>query len=208
MTKHEMPTLRSQLSKVIRSAYPGTLEELTSSKALGEYVFTGPTPHPNEVLKLFVQQNLTSALPMAYYMAVRRGLRSLTDRSLPRSATLSPEVLHSAIGGLMTLREAELNETYRLILGSKLPHPCSSTNCPSRKTTGPRASEARQKVIDRIIDASGTGTKILQVLSLSGARESDFDGFCETCLKGWEAGYAGVRKRAWDRLPRVFGLKG
>lgn len=107
----------------------------------------------------------------------------------------------------MALREVEFKETYGLILGSKLSHPCSSANCPSRKTTGPRVSEAHQKVIDRIVDASGTGTKVLQVLSLSGARESDSDGFCETCLKGWEAGHAGVRKRAWDVLPRVFGLK-
>ena len=76
-TKYGMPDVRSQLLQVVRDAYPETFEGLGSSKPLGESIFSGPTPHPNEVLNLFVQQNLTSALPMAYYMATRRGPKSL-----------------------------------------------------------------------------------------------------------------------------------
>ena len=67
--KYEMPTVQSQLSEIVRDAYPETFEGLAPSKQPGERVFGGSTPHPNEVPNLFVQQKLTSALPMAYYMA-------------------------------------------------------------------------------------------------------------------------------------------
>ena len=132
-----MPSVRPQLLEVIRDAYPETFEGLIPSKPLGESVFDGPTPHPNEVLNLFLQQKLTSALPMAYYMAARRGLDSLMDRRLPRNATLSPEVLQSAIRGLMALREVELNGTHRLIFGPNGPRPCSSLDCPSGTPASP-----------------------------------------------------------------------
>ena len=88
-----MPAVRSQLLEVVRDAYPETFEGLAPSKQLGEMIFSGPTPHPNEVLNLFVQQKLTSALPMAYYMAAQRGLDSLMDRRLPASGCLSPDIL-------------------------------------------------------------------------------------------------------------------
>ena len=116
-----MPAIRSQLLEVIRDVYPETFEGLGPSKLLGECVFSGPIPHPNEVLNLFVQQNLTSALPMAcdYYMASRGGPDSSMDRDLPRDATLSPRILQSAIKGLMALREVELDGTHRLIFDPK-----------------------------------------------------------------------------------------
>jgi len=206
--KYEIPTARSQLLEVIHDGYPETFEGLTPSKPLGESIFSGPTPHPNEVLNLFVQQKLTSALPMAYYMAARRGLDSLMIRRLPQSATLSPEVLQLAIRGLMTLREMELKETHRLIFGSKTSRPCSSQNCPSRNTTGPQTSDARQIIVDQITDSSQSGTKVLQILSLSDICGGDCHGFCESCVEGWEAEHAKVRKKVWTALPDVFGLKG
>jgi len=84
-----MPDLRAQLLETIRDAYPENFEGLDPSKTLGENVFSAPKPHPNAVLNLFVQQKVTSALPMAYYMAARRGSDSLMDARLPTSATLS-----------------------------------------------------------------------------------------------------------------------
>ena len=123
--KYEIPTVRSQVLDVARKAYPETFEGLSPSKPLGESVFSGPAPHPNEVLNLFVQQKLTSTLPMAYYMAARRGLDSLMDRRLPASGILSPEILQVAIRGLMALREVELNETHHLIFGQRGSRPCS-----------------------------------------------------------------------------------
>jgi len=106
--KYEMSAVRSQLLEVIRDAYPATFTGLDPSKTLGEDVFSGPTSHHNAVLNLFVQQSLTSALPVAYGMAVRRGPDSLMDPSLPVSARLSPEVLQVAIKGMMARREMEL----------------------------------------------------------------------------------------------------
>ena len=200
--------MRPQLIEVIRDAYPETFEGVTPTKSLGENVFSGRTPHPNEVLKLFVRQGLTSALPMAYYMAARRGIDSLTNKSLIQNATLSPEILRSALKGFVALRELELNETYCLVLESKASHRCSSPNCPSRNAMGPRVTDAHKKIIDRITDCTRPGTKVLQVLALSSIEEGVSDGFCESCVKGWEAEHAEVRKRAWNMLSDVFGLMG
>jgi len=206
--KYEIPTVRSQLLEVVQDAYPETFEGLDPSKPLGESIFSGPTPHPNEVLNLFVQQNLTSALPMAYYMAARRGLDSLAGRDLPRRAMLSPETFQSAIKGFTGLREMELKETHWLIFGQDLSRPCSSSRCPSSKSAGPRASDAHQKVANQITDSPQSGTKVLQVLSLADICGSDCHGFCERCVAEWEAGHAEVRKRVWAALSDVFGLKG
>jgi hypothetical protein len=205
--KYEMPAVRSQLLDIVRDAYPETFEGLTPSKPLGESVFTGPTPHPNAVLNLFVQQKLTSALPMAYYMAIRRGLDSLMDIRLPRNATLPPETLQSAIRGLMALREVELNETHRLIFGPRGSQPCSASNCPSRTPTGPRALEAYQNVFDRIVGSSQWGTKVLQVPEFydrGGDPQSVSPDICSSCVGRWESGHADLRKKAWEKLD-VFG---
>jgi len=207
--KYQMPTVRSRVLKVIRDAYPVTFEGLDPSKALGENVFSRPTPHPNAVLNLFVQQNLTSALPMAYYMAVRRGPGSLLDDRLPASARLPPKILQAAITGLFVLRGMELKETRRLIFGPKGSRYCSRPNCPSCYPPGQGFSEAHHKIADRIADSVElhSGTKLLQVLSLREICGDDGLGFCEGCVKAWEAGHADVRKKAWAALPDVFGLK-
>jgi len=206
--KYELPIVRSQLLEVVRDAYPETFEGLTPFNTLGEGIFSGSIPHPNAVLNLFVQQELMSALPMAYYMAARRGPESLMDVRLPTSARLPPEILQAAVKGLITLREMELKETHRLVFVSKTSKPCSSFNCPSRNAAGPRVSDTHEKVVDRITDSSSrSGTKLLQVLSLRDICGGDCCGFCESCVEGWEAGHAEMRKKAWAALPAVFGLK-
>ena len=144
---------------------------------------------------------------MAYYMAARRGIDSLMDRSLPQPAILSPEILQSAIKGLMALHELELDETFCLVSGSKASHSCSSSSCPSRDATGSRVSDADKKAFDQIKASSQSGTKVLQVLSSSGIHQDNSYGFCESCVRGWEAEHAEVRKRVWDALPNVFGLE-
>ena len=206
-----MPAVRPQLLEVVHDAYPGTFEEVTPTKSLGESVFTGPTPHPNEVLNLFVQQELKSALPMAYYMAVRRGVDSLMDRRLPQSATLAPEVLQTAIKGLIALREMERDETHRLVFGPGGPQPCSELNCPSRGPPGPTALETYKKVFDHIVGSSQQGTKVLQVPEFyrdsRGSTVRVFPDICRSCVERWESGHAELRRRAWGRLPGVFGLK-
>jgi len=208
--KYEMPAIRSQLLGVVRDAYPEAFEGLSPSKPLGERVFSGRTPHPNEVLNLFVQQGLRSALPMAYYMATRKGPNSLIDSHLPRNATLSTETLQSTIRGLMTLRQAELNEAHRLIFGPKGPHPCSSSDCPSRTPVGAAALEAYQKVFDHVVGSSQLGTKVLEVPEFYEDRGGDLrcvgPGVCSGCVERWESGHAELRKKAWAMLPGAFGL--
>ena len=207
-----MPAIRSQILEVVYDAYPETFEGLGSSKPLGERVFSGRTPHPNKVLKLFVQQNLMFALPMAYYMATRRGLNSLMDKHLPRDATLPPEVLQSAIGGLMALREVELKETHDLIFDSKGSHHCSTYNCPSRTPTGVAASAAYNKVFNHVVGPPRLGTKALQVPEFyedcGGEVQCVGPDICSSCVERWETGHAELRKKVWAMLPDIFGLKG
>ena len=207
-----MPAVRFRLLEVVRDAYPESFEGLDPSKQLGEGVFSGPTPHPNEVLNLFIQQKLTSALPIAYYMAARRGLDSLMDRRLPYRTTLSPEVLQAAISGLMKLREMERDETHRLIFGPKYPRACSVPKCPSRAPTGPAALAVYGKVFDHIVGISQQGTKVLQVpeFYMDGGGDGGpvFPDICRSCVERWESGHADLRKKVWVALPEIFGLKG
>lgn len=149
---------------------------------------------------------------MAYYMAARRGLDSLMDTSLPRSATLSPEVLHSVIRGLMKLRDMEREDTYRLIFGPKDTFPCSALHCPSYNPTSVSALQAYQKIFDHIVGSSQMGTKILQVPEFyencGGGPQCVSPSICRSCVERWEFGHAELRKKAWTKLPEFFGLEG
>ena len=209
--KYELPTVQSRLLEVVRDAYPEAFEGLASAKPLGENVFSGPAPHPNAVLNLFVQQKLRTALPMAYYMAARRGLDSLMDTSLPRSAMLSPEILQSAIRGLMKLRDMEREETYRLIFGPKDTFPCSAPTCPSYNPIGVSALQAYQKIFDHVVGCSQMGTKMLQIPEFyedcGGGPQCVSPSICCSCVERWELGHAELRKKAWAKLPDFFGLK-
>jgi len=205
-----MPAVRSQILEVVRDAYPETFEGLSPSKSLGERVFGGRTPHPNEVLNLFIQQGLTSALPMAYYMAARMGPDSLIGGHLPRSATLSTEILQSAIKGLMTLRQAELNRTHRLIFGPAGSQPCSGCGCISRTPVSAATLETYQSVFDHIVGSSQLGTKALEVPKFyedpRGKLRCIYPGMCSNCVERWESGHTELRKKIWETLPDAFGL--
>jgi hypothetical protein len=134
------------------------------------------------------------------------------DRRTPQSATLPPEILQTAIKGLMTLREMELNETHRLVFGPKGSRKCSTPSCPLRTPTSPAALEAYQKVFDHIVGSSECGTKVLQVPDFyKGSDGHDsvhiFPNVCDNCESGWESGHADLRKRVWATLPDAFRLK-
>ena len=206
-----MPAVRFQLLEVVRDAYPETFEGLGPSKQIGESVFSGQTPHPNEILSLFVEQKITSALPTAYYMAARRGPGSLMSGHPPRNVTLSPGILRSAVEGLMALREVELNETHRLIFEPKCTHPRSVSNCPSRTPSAPSVLEAYRNVFDHIVGSSQLETNVLQVPDFYEDRGGDLEcvgpGICSSCVGRWKAGHAELRKNVWAKLPVIFRLK-
>ena len=208
-----MPKLRARLLDIIHDAYPESFEGLDPSKALGENVFDAPKPHPNAVLNLFVQQKVKSALPMAYYMAARRGLDSLVDARLPTSARLSGQTLISTMRGLMTLREMELKEAHRVVFTIKDASnrvSCSSTDCPSRHSRGLLDAEtigAHQRTFDRITGSAVGGTRILQVLLASEFAEDTESKFCQVCTEKMQAAHGEVRRKAWAALPEAFGLR-
>ena len=207
-----MPSLRTRLLKTVRDAYPETFEGLDPSKVLGENVFAGAKPHPNTVLNLFVQQTVTSALPMAYYMAARRGLDSLMDTRLPSSATLSGQTLRLAIRGLIALREMELKETHQIVFATKDTIDlmcCSSAECLSRsskRTLDWGNGRAHQRIFDQITGSVDGGTRILQVLSAAEFAGGPESRFCQVCAEKMQAAHADVRRKAWAALPEVFGL--
>ena len=209
-SKYELPTVRSQLLEFVRDAYPESFEGLSPSGPLGESAFSGPTPHPNEILNLFIQQKLTSALPVAYYMTARNGIGSLMDGSLPRSATLPLGVLRSATQGLMALRELELIETHRLIFEPEKPHLCFTSKCPVRNRNSPVVSDTYQKVFNFVVGSSRFGTQVLQVpkfyVYLVDERAAVGVDLCPDCVQGWEFGHADLRRRIWAKLPKLFGL--
>ena len=208
-----MPKLRARLLKTIRNAYPETFEGLDPSKGLGENVFDGVKPHPNAVLNLLIQEKVTSALPMAYYMVVRRGSDSLMDTRLPSSATLPGQTLRSATRGLMVLREMELKESYKIVFAIK--DPTNGINCyapeciccSARGVSDVTAIRACQRVLDRITGSVVGGTRILQVLSASEFTEDPESRFCHVCVDRVQVAYAEVRRKAWAALPEVFGLR-
>jgi len=171
-----------------------------------------PPAHPNEVLNLFVQQNLAPALLVAYYTAARMGLDSLMGGRLPASTRLSPETLQVAIEEPVALREMELNEAHRLIFGPNGSYPCSASGCPSLSPTSPAALVAYQKVFGHIAGPSRLGTRVLQVPEFYGDHGGDLrcvgPGICSSCAEGWVSGHAGLRKNVWAMLPDVFGLRG
>ena len=122
---------------------------------------------------------------------------------------LSSGILRSAVEGLIALREVE---THRLIFEPETSHPCSESNCPSRTPTSPTALKAYRKVFDHVVGSSQLGTKVLQVPEFYKGRGRDLrcvsPNTCSSCAKRWEAGHAELRKKVWDALPKVFGLKG
>ena len=204
-----MPGLRTRLIETVRDAYPTSFTGLNPSRLLGEDAFDGPKPHPNAVLNLFIQQKVTSALPMAYYMAARRGLDSLMDTRLPSSATLSGQTLGSAIRGLVALREMELKETHRIafMIGGDTGG-CSSTECPSLQVPSDTGIvRGYQQAFDRITGTANDGTRILQLLSASELAEDPESTFSQSCEEGMQKAHADVKKRAWAALPEVFGLR-
>ena len=208
-----MPNLRARLLKTVSDAYPETFEGLDPSRVLGENVFAGTKPHPNAVLNFFVQQMVTSALPMAYYMAARRGSDSLTDTRLPPSATLSGRTLRFAIRGLIALREMELMETHRIVFATKDNTElvgCSSPECLSRsseRTLDGENGGAHQRIFDQITGSINGGTRILQVLSATEFAGGPESKFCQVCAENMQAAHADVRRKAWTALPDIFGLK-
>ena len=200
-TKYEMPAVRSRMLDVVHDAYPAAFEGLIPSKAVGERVFSEPTPHPNEVLDLFVRQGFTSALPVAYYMAVRGGGDLLMGERLPTNARLSPRILQVAVKGLIALRELELEEAHRLVYGLRGSHPCSSPGCTSKGLGGPQA----RRVVDLIVDSTSPGRILLEAPPFRAVCGGEF---CGNGLEWLEVGYASMRKKVWGMLPNMFGLEG
>ena len=139
-------------------------------------------------------------------MAARRGIDSLMDTSLSQKATLSWDVLQSAMKGLMALRELELSETGRLAFEPETTFCCSTPKCLLRNRTESAALNVYRRVFNHVVGSPQSGTKVLQVPEFYGDElQSICDDVCQDCAEVW---WANLRKKAWVKLPEVFGLRG
>ena len=66
-TKYDFSDVREQLVGGFSGAYPTKWEVFEAAGILGEDVFGSPTPHPNAVLNLFLEQSIKSVSPFAAY---------------------------------------------------------------------------------------------------------------------------------------------
>ena len=121
----------------------------------------------------------------------------------PASIQLPPETLQMVVGGLMALREMELEKVHRLIV---TPHHCVPHGCISPKASGPGALDVKCDVFGQITGSSQPGVKILQVCSLNNICGSDLGGPHKSCEEWWESGHGELRKMARAGLPTMCGL--
>ena len=78
-TKYGFSDVREQLVGGFSGAYPTKWEVFEAAGTLGEDVFGSPTPHPNAVLNLFLEQSIKSVPPFATYRASLGGFSALVS---------------------------------------------------------------------------------------------------------------------------------
>jgi hypothetical protein len=185
----------------LEDAYPIAFEAYEASEVLGERVFGEPVPHPNAVLNLFKECDVTFALPFAFYRACRQGVVSLTTDIV--GAVLPPVMLKVAVKGLGKLKAAECNAAKNILFGPKL-HKCDGFSCyrSSSSYTEKNGSRIFQTIFESI---TGTSADIA-VNVLEPPQFAPSSVFCDTCLSDWSKLHREVRTRVWRSLPAIFEL--
>ena len=183
-TKYQFQEIRSQILLDLLPAYPTSLSEYDTSSCLGELVFGTPLPHPNSVLKLFVECKVRFALPFAYYRACIAGdPASLTTTA--KEIALSPDTLKAALRGQAQLKGNEVKLAKKLALRE-----CRAWTC----------FPNRVQVFEWILPATATQSGILERGGFSGS------GHCVQCSQVFAQELSKVREDIWNKLPSCFGL--
>ena len=194
-TKYGYCDVRGYLLHLLKDAYPTKWEVYQIASVLGEDVFGSPKPHPNEVLKLFFDQNVRFALPVAAYRAGLGGFSSLINNdpglALPRLA------LTSTLHGMDVIR-SEVSRRAQSIVRDMSLKGCGDWRCVANNDVN--ALEQRTEGLDDIYDVmvKGDGGDVLSPLSLGGHV------VCADCAKAAENRYYHLRATIWEVLPRSF----
>ena len=125
-TKYGFSSVRDQLVKDLKGAYPTKWEDFQSAKVLGEDFFGSPKPHPNAVLNLFEAENVRFAVPFAAYRASIGGFSGLmSDR---HGAVLSRRTLATTVHGMHVLRSSASDAARMAVYGGSL-QVCTDEEC-------------------------------------------------------------------------------
>ena len=195
-TKYGYSSVRDQLVKDLRGAYPTKWEACQTAEVVGEDVFGSPKPHPNSVLKLFLEQNIRFALPFAGYRASINGFSSLmSDKP---GAVLSHRTLATTIHGMHLVR-ALMGQAARAIVYEENLGVCVDRKCVLSVGIEPfeRRAEALKKLHAAFLvmrDGGELGPPSLGHLA------------CALCTEDMQASHAMWRSMCWERLPSMFSV--
>ena len=153
VTKYGFSGVCDGLGGDLKSAYPTKWEDIRTTEVLGEDVFGSPKPHPNAVLNLFLEQNITFGLPFAAYRAGRAGFSSLIGEE--RGTALPRLALASTIHGIEKIRRTMVQLSHSIVYNGNL-RVCPRKGRILNMGINPveRGREALKKVVDDIMDES------------------------------------------------------
>ncbi|KAF9783232.1 hypothetical protein BJ322DRAFT_142702 [Thelephora terrestris] len=195
-TKYGFSSVRDQLVKDIRGAYPTKWEDFQGAKVLGENFFGSPKPHPNAVLNLFETEKVRFAVPFAAYRASIGGFSALVSDK-PGTA-LPPRTLATAINGMHVLRAAASNFAHMAVYVGFL-RVCSNESCTLNVEIGSVEKRviAMEKVCSAVIGQREGGL-------LSPPPSGHL--LCTKCAKHVEMTHAIWAPDIWKKLPPAFNI--
>jgi len=195
-TKYGFSDIREGLVEDLKDAYPAKWEDFEAAKVLGEEMFGPAKPHPNAVLKLFLEQGIKLALPFAAYRAGLGGPSALASEGpstvLPRLTLAS--IVHGIGGMRRAMTHVAQNIAYTWDLGG-----CPESACVLNVDTNltKRRMEALEKISNVLVKNSEGD--ILSSLRFGNP-------FCADCAKRLKNIHRDCRKQlVWARLPSLLG---
>ena len=195
-TKYGFSDVRNGLVGDLKSAYPTKWEDFRATEVLGEDVFGSPRPHPNAVLNLFLEQNITFGLPFAAYRAGRAGFSSLVSEE--RGTALPRLALASTIYEMEKIRRTMVQFSHSIVYNGNL-RVCPLEGCILNVGINPveRRMGVLKAVVEDIIDESKGD--LLAPPTLGNL-------ICENCARLVEASHLHYREQfVWRSLPNLLG---
>ena len=192
-TKYGISSVRDQLVKDLKGAYPTKWEDFQSAKVLGEDFFGSPKPHPNAVLNLFEAENVRFAMPFAAYRASIGGFSGLMSDG--HGAVLLRRTLATTVHGMHVLRSSASDAMRMAVYGGSL-HFCADEKC----ILNPEVEE-RAVAMERIYSAV-TGQREGGLLSSPSLGHI----VCAKSAKHVEVAHATWGSAVWEKLAPAFNV--
>ncbi|KAF9649249.1 hypothetical protein BDM02DRAFT_3186425 [Thelephora ganbajun] len=198
-TKYGFSDVREGLVEDLKGAYPTKWEDFETAKVLGEDVFGLPKPHPNAVLKLFLEQRIEFALPFAAYRAGLGGPSALASDE--RGTVLPRLTLASIIDGMGKMRRVGIVAAHSIVYVLNM-GVCSESAC--SLNVGINRTEQRIEALNKIFNVM-VGRDEGDLLSAPSLGNI----VCADCAKRLEATHLSWRKRFFlAKLPSLLGWGG